>query len=146
MGTHCGDEQASSMSDESLPMRIYRENEAARKAFVGVGVLREIASRFQCFVNFKPLSAKAKTRILAKQIIEMGFEYSHAISYVSPGIMQGLIDAAMSGDSLTVRSFKSVIEGYLAPVFERAEVVENRTYRLEGSLEEPQMIAENHAR
>ena len=25
---------------------------------------------------------------LAKQIIEMGFEYSHAISYVSPGIMQ----------------------------------------------------------
>ena len=140
------DEQASSISDESLPMRIYRENEAARKAFVGVGVLREIASRFQCFVNFKPLSAKAKTRILAKQIIEMGFEYSHAISYVSPGIMQGLIDAAMSGDSLTVRSFKSVIEGYLAPVFARAEVVENRTYRLEGTLEEPQMIAENRAR
>ena len=85
-------------------------------------------------------------RILAKQIIEMGFEYSHAISYVSPGIMQGLIDAAMSGDSLTVRSFKSVIEGYLAPVFARAEVVENRTYRLEGTLEEPQMIAENRAR
>ena len=139
-------EQASSISDESLPMRIYRENEAARKAFVGVGVLREIASRFQCFVNFKPLSAKAKTRILAKQIIEMGFEYSHAISYVSPGIMQGLIDAAMSGNSLTVRSFKSVIEGYLAPVFARAEVVENRTYRLEGTLEEPQMIAENRAR
>ena len=140
------DEQAYSISDESLPMRIYRENEAARKAFVGVGVLREIASRFQCFVNFKPLSAKAKTRILAKQIIEMGFEYSHAISYVSPDIMQSLIDAAMSGDSLTVRSFKSVIEGYLAPVFARAEVVENRTYRLEGTLEEPQMIAENRAR
>ena len=135
------DEQASSISDESLPMRIYRENEAARKAFVGVGV-----SRFQCFVNFKPLSAKAKTRILAKQIIEMGFEYSHAISYVSPDIMQSLIDAAMSGDSLTVRSFKSVIEGYLAPVFARTEVMENRTYRLEGTLEEPQMIAENRTR
>ena len=59
---------------------------------------------------------------------------------------EGLIDAAMSGDSLTVRSFKSVIEGYLAPVFARAEVVENRTYRLEGTLEEPQMIAENRAR
>ena len=42
--------------------------------------------------------------------------------------------------------FKSVIEGYLAPVFARAEVVENRTYRLEGTLEEPQMIAENRAR
>lgn len=138
--------QTDPVSDISLPMRIYRENEAARKAFVGVGVLREIASRFQCFVNFKPLSAKAKTRILAKQIIEMGFEYSHAISYIAPGIMQGLIDAAMSGDSLTVRSFKSVIEGYLAPVFARAEVIENRTYRLEGTLEEPQMIAENRAR
>lgn len=138
--------QTDPVSDISLPMRIYRENEAARKAFVGVGVLREIASRFQCFVNFKPLSAKAKTRILAKQIIEMGFEYSHAISYIAPGIMQGLIDAAMSGDSLTVRSFKSVIEGYLAPVFARAEVMENRTYRLEGTLDEPQMIAENCAR
>lgn len=138
--------QTDPVSDISLPMRIYRENEAARKAFVGVGVLREIASRFQCFVNFKPLSAKAKTRILAKQIIEMGFEYSHAISYIAPGIMQGLIDAAMSGDSLTVRSFKSVIEGYLTPVFARAEVMENRTYRLEGTLDEPQMIAENCAR
>lgn len=138
--------QTDPVSDISLPMRIYRENEAARKAFVGVGVLREIASRFQCFVNFKPLSAKAKTRILAKQIIEMGFEYSHAISYIAPGIMQGLIDAAMSGDSLTVRSFKSVIEGYLAPVFARAEVMENRTYRLEGTLDELRMIAENCAR
>lgn len=64
------DEQTISTSDTSLPMRIYRENEAARKAFVGVGVLREIASRFQCFVNFKPLSAKAKTRILAKKASE----------------------------------------------------------------------------
>lgn len=132
--------QTDSESNESLPMRIYRKNETARRALIGVGVLREIASRFQCFVNFKPLSTKAKTRILAKQIVEMGFEYSHAISYIAPGIMQSLIDAAMSGDSLTVRSFKSVIEGYLAPVFARTEVIENRTYRLEGTLNEPQMI------
>lgn len=138
--------QTDSESNESLPMRIYRENETARRAIIGVGVLREIASRFQCFVNFKPLSTKAKTRILAKQIVEMGFEYSHAISYIAPGIMQSLIDAAMSGDSLTVRSFKSVIEGYLAPVFARTEVIESRTYRLEGTLEEPQMIAGNCAR
>ena len=140
------DKQNSSVSDTSLPMRIYRNNEAARRAFVSVGVLREIASRFQCFVNFKPLSAKAKTHILAKQIIEMGFEYSHAISYVSPDIMQSLIDAAMSGDSLTVRSFNSVIEGYLAPVFASTKIIENRTYRLEGTLDEPRMIAENRAR
>ena len=137
------DNEPNSVSDTSLPMRIYRENEAARKAFVGVGVLREIASRFQCFVNFKPLTAKSKMRILAKQIVEMGFEYSHAISYIAPGIMQSLINAAMSGDSLTVRSFKSVIEGYLAPVFASTEVLKNRTYRLEGTLDDPQMVADN---
>ena len=39
--------QNDSVSDISLPMRIYRNNEAARRAFVSVGVLREIASRFQ---------------------------------------------------------------------------------------------------
>lgn len=139
------DKQKDSVSDTSLPMRIYRNNESARRAFVGVGVLREIASRFQCFVNFKPLSAEAKIRILAKQIVEMGFEYFHVISYIAPSIMQGLIDAAMSGDSLTVRSFKSVIEGYLAPVFAKTNVMENRTYRLEGTLDELRMIAENRA-
>lgn len=105
-----------------------------------VGVLREITSRFQCFVNFKPLSSKAKTRILAKQIIVTGFEYSHAISYIAPSIMQGIINAAMSGDSLTVRSFRAIIEGYLAPVFASTEILENQTYRLEGTLDAPQMI------
>ena len=133
-------EDSSEAGGEPLPLRIYRETEQARKAFVEIGVLREIASRFQCFVNFKPLSLKAKTRILAKQIVATGFEYSHAISYIAPGIMQGIIDAAMSGESLTVRSFRAIIEGYLAPLFASTEVLENQTYRLEGTLEAPQMI------
>ena len=133
-------ENHSEANEEPLPLRIFRQTEQARKAFVEVGVLREIASRFQCFVNFKPLSSKAKTRILAKQIIVAGFEYSHAISYIAPSIMQEIINAAMSGDSLTVRSFRAIIEGYLAPVFASTEILENQTYRLEGTLDAPQMI------
>ena len=131
---------SSTAVEEPLPLRIFRQTESARKEFVNVGVLREIASRFQCFVNYGPLSAKAKTRILARQIIDTGFEYSHAISYIAPSIMQGIIDAAMSGDSLTVRSFRAIIEGYLAPVFATTEILENRTYRLEGTLDAPRMI------
>lgn len=127
-------------TEEPLPLRIYKQTEQARKAFVEVGILREIASRFQCFVNFKPLTSKAKTRILAKQIIASGFEYSHAISYIAPSIMQGIIDAAMSGDSLTVRSFRAIIEGYLAPLFASTEILENQIYRLEGTLDAPRMI------
>lgn len=124
---------------QSLPLQIYKETEFARKNFVKAGTLREIASRFQCFVNFDPLSKQAKCKILAKQIVESGLEYSHAISYISPNIMQGIINAAMSGDSLTVRSFRAIIEGYLAPVFANTEILENQTYRLEGALDAPQM-------
>ena len=124
---------------QSLPLQIYKETELARKNFVKAGTLREIASRFQCFVNFDPLSKQAKCKILAKQIVESGLEYSHAISYISPNIMQGIINAAMSGDSLTVRSFRAIIEGYLAPVFANTEILENQTYRLEGALDAPQM-------
>lgn len=54
--------------------------------------------------------------------------------------MQGIIDAAMSGDSLTVRSFRAIIEGYLAPLFASTEILENQTYRLEGTLDAPRMI------
>ena len=125
---------------KTLPMQIYEKNEQARKNFVKVGTLREIASRFQCFVNFDPLSKQAKCKILAKQIVESGLEYSHSISYIAPGIMQGIFDAAMSGDSLTVRSFRAIIEGYLAPLFASTEILENQTYRLEGTLDAPRMI------
>ena len=69
-------ETASPDEHSELTKRIYRNTEAARKAFVEAGVLREIASRFNCFVEFKELSPEAKIRILVKQVIETGFEYN----------------------------------------------------------------------
>ena len=56
-------ETASPDEHRELTKRIYRNTEAARKAFVEAGVLREIASRFNCFVEFKELSPEAKIRI-----------------------------------------------------------------------------------
>lgn len=123
---------------ESLQMRIYHATEKARKAFVELGVLREIASRFQNFVEFSELTDEAKTRILAKQIIETGFEYGVRIIYISPSIMQGLIEVATSENSLTVRSFKAVIEGYLANFFSKVKAVDAiQNYRLEGIISNP---------
>ena len=121
-----------------LTKRIYHNTEAARKAFIEAGVLREIASRFSCFVEFKELSAEAKIRILAKQVIETGFEYGIKLSYICPEIMQELINASYSEDALTVRSYKSVIEGYLAAAFAEAGMFSNgEPVRLDGCLDAP---------
>jgi len=122
--------------------RIYRNTESARKVFVEVGVLREIASRFNCFVEFKELSAEAKVQILARQVVDTGFEYNIRLAHISSHIMQGLIDASTSENALTVRSFKSVIEGYLATAFaEAGSSCEGRTVRLEGTIEAPVLMA-----
>jgi len=122
----------------ALTKRIYRDTEAARRAFVATGVLREIASRFNCFVEFRELSAEAKIRILAKQVIETGFEYNIRLTYISSAILQSLIDAATSENALTVRSFKSVIEGCLAVPFAAAGArYGGQTVRLKGTMEEP---------
>ena len=121
-----------------LTKHIYRNTESARKAFIEAGVLREIASRFSCFVEFKELSAEAKIRILAKQVIETGFEYGIKLSYIAPEIMQELINASYSEDALTVRSYKSAIEGYLAAAFAEAGMFSNgEPVRLDGCLEAP---------
>ena len=121
-----------------LTRRIYRNTEAARKAFVKAGVLREIASRFNCFVEFKELSDEAKIRILAKQVVETGFEYNIRLTHISPDVMRSLINASVSENALTVRSFKPVIEGYLAAAFSDAGArFGELPVRLEGSLESP---------
>ncbi len=129
----------SSLKDDPLALRIYKDTEAARKEFVNIGILPEVASRFQCFINFDPLSDEAKCRILAKQIIETGLEYSIRISYIAPSIMQEIINAAMSKDSQTVRSFRGIIEGYLAPAFAKIRVDPDKTYKLEGELNSPRL-------
>ena len=123
--------------------RIYKETEAARKAFVDAGNLREIASRFNCFVEFKELSAEAKVRILAKQIIETGFEYNIRLTHISSTILQALIDAATTENALTVRSFKNVIEGYLSAAFAEAGAnYGGQTVRLEGTIDAPEVVPE----
>jgi hypothetical protein len=125
----------------AVTKRIYRETESARKAFVKAGVLREIASRFNCFVEFQELSMEAKVRILAKQVVETGFEYNIRLTYIASSVLQGLIDNATAEDALTVRSFKSVIEGYLAAAFADAGAgYPGQTLRLEGSIEEPLLL------
>ena len=125
----------------AITKRIYHQTESARKALVASGMLREIASRIGCFCRFKPLDDTAKIRILAKMVIETAAEYHVRISYIAPEIMQALINASMTEDALTVRSFRGVIDGYLAASFAAAsDVGDGLSVRLEGSIEAPQII------
>jgi len=55
--------------------------------------------------------------------------------------LQPLIHASMSENALTVRSFKSVIEGYLSAAFADAAVrFSGQTVRLSGTLENPVIV------
>ena len=126
---------------DTVTKRIFHDTEAARAAFVKAGVLREIASRFNCFVEFQELCDEAKIGILAKQVIETGFEYDIKLTYISSEILQSLVDASMSENVLTVRSFKSVIEGYLAAAFAEAGArCKGQAVRLEGTIEAPEIV------
>ena len=132
-----------SPADESdtVTKRIYRDTEAARRAFVEAGILKEIASRFNCFIEFRELSDEAKIRILAKQVVETGLEYNIRLAHIDPGILQPLIQASMSENALTVRSFKSVIEGYLSSAFAEAAVsLGGQAVRLSGTIEDPAIV------
>lgn len=133
----------SSPEDKSaaLTKRIYRNTEAARKAFMETGILREIASRFNCFITFDELDAEAKVKILAKQIVETGFEYNLRLVHISLAILQSLVNASTSENVLTVRSFKTVVEGYLANVFAEAAVrCAGKAVRIEGTVEKPEIL------
>ena len=126
--------------EESITQRIYKQTEQARREFIKCGTLAEIASRFHGFVEYKPLSNEAKAKILAKQIIETGFEYGVRIGYISKGVMQGIIDEVSSENSLTVRSFKAVIEGRLIDAFASINASDDDIYKIEGSIEEPILV------
>ncbi len=100
----------------------------------------EIASRFTAFAEFQPLSDEAKIRILAKQVVESAREYNIRLSHISASILQALVNAATTENVLTVRSYKSVIEGYLAAAFaEAGGKLGGQAVRLEGTLEAPQI-------
>ncbi len=121
----------------SLIQKIYKNNEAARKSFIAQGNLTEVASRINYFIGFKPLDDNAKVQILVKQVIESAAEYSLYLEHISSSILQGLVEAAMSEKAL-IRSFKAVIEGYLAPAFAKAGTkYGGQTVRLMGSIKSP---------
>ena len=125
----------------ALSSRIFQENERARKAFVTQGCLKEIAGRFGGFIHFKPLGPRARVGVIARQIAQLGQEYGLDIMYISPAIVQRIVDKAAEQDALSVRSYTSVIEGYLAAFFLRcAEQWQGVPLRLEGNMEDKQLV------
>ena len=133
-------EAKSKAADPELVQAIYSNNEKARAAFVRTGVLTEIASRFGCFVEFQPLSETAKLEILARTVLHIGFEYGVKLSKIDNAIMQELVNSVSAENGLTVRSFRTVIEGYLASAFAATVGLsdgDSGTYRLGGTLANP---------
>lgn len=131
------DKPNSEVAEDDITQRIYKSTEKARREFIKYGTLAEIASRFHGFVEYKPLSSEAKARILAKQIVETGFEYGIRIGYISKEVMQGIINRVTEADSLTVRSFKAVIEGQLVEAFTEITPNDEDVYRINGTIDEP---------
>lgn len=62
------------------------------------------------------------------------------IGYISKDVMQGIIDEVSSANSLTVRSFKAVIEGRLVDAFVNADASDISIYKIEGTLDDPKLI------
>ena len=105
------------------------------------GVLPEIATRFSGFAEFKPLSDRAKIRIIAKTILNTGFEYGIKLKYIAPAIVQEMANIA-GEDGFSVRSYRTITEGYLASIFLGAQAVSSPDigfYRLDGTLADPQL-------
>ena len=126
-----------------LVRQIYQNTESARAAFMRSGVLTEIASRFGCFVEFKPLDKAAKLQIFAKMILTASYEYGIRLVKIDNGIMRELVNAAAAEDGLTVRSYRAVIEGYLASTFAATAATsgaDSGTYRLGGTLTNPVLV------
>ena len=133
--------EGSKEAEQSLVQRIYDQNEKARRALVKTGVLPEIATRFSGFAEFKPLSDTAKIRIIAKTILTTGFEYGIKLKYIAPAIIQEMANAA-GKDGFSVRSYRTIAEGYLSSTFSATQAVsgpDSGEYRLEGTLTEPQL-------
>ena len=133
--------EGSKEAEQSLVQRIYDQNEKARRALVRTGVLPEIATRFSGFAEFKPLSDTAKIRIIAKTILTTGFEYGIKLKYIAPAIIQEMANAA-GKDGFSVRSYRTIAEGYLSSTFSATQAVsgpDSGEYRLEGTLAEPQL-------
>lgn len=129
-------------ASSTLVQQIYDQNEKARRALVRTGVLPEIATRFSSFVEFVPLSDQAKIRIIAKTILNTGFEYGIRLKYIAPNIIQEMVSSA-GKDGFSVRSYRTIAEGYLSSAFCATQGVsggDTGEYRLEGTLTDPLLI------
>ena len=92
-------------------------------------------------MEFHELDDGAKIRILVKQVLESAAEYGIKIHHIDTGIMQELIHICSAEQSLTVRSFRPVIESCLAPAFSEASAdPQGESVRLSGTLDEPRLL------
>lgn len=125
----------------SIANRVFAANERGRRAIAAGGCLREIAGRFGGFVEFKPLEDLARVNIIARQIAQLGAEYGLHVTYVSPTVVQAVVDRTAVEEVFSVRSHMSVIEGYLTPLFlENAPRFQGCPVRLEGDMENMRLV------
>lgn len=106
-------EEKKAASPAELAERLFEENEAARRAMVRQGVLREIAGRFSGLVGFRQLDREARLAVTVKQIKALGREYGLEITAVAEDTAQALTPKP---EALSVRSNLGVLEGILTPI------------------------------
>lgn len=124
----------------SLANRIFSANERGRRALAGSGVLKEIAGRFGGYIEFFALDNRAKVLIIAQQVVALGREYGIEIVYVSPAIIQAILDRAVT-EAFSVRSHTSIIEGYLTEfLLCHAEDSSEVPMRLEGTVDALRLV------
>ena len=97
----------------SLAQRLFQADEAARRALIRSGVLREIAGRIGGLIGFRPLDQDARVSVTVKQIAALGREYGLNIAEVDPNLAQVLTPR----DAISPRSTVPMLEGLLTPVF-----------------------------
>lgn len=96
-----------------LAQRLYQADEAARRALVRGGTLKEIAGRFSGLIGFQQLTPAAREAVTTRQIAALGREFGLQIRQVDPDIAGALTPS----DALSQRSAVSILEGVLEPVF-----------------------------
>lgn len=96
-----------------LVRRLFEQDEAARRAMVRGGTLREIAARFTGLIPFHPLDDTAHRAITAKQITSLGQEFGLQIMSIAPDI----ISALTAQNAFSIRSATAILEGTLTPLF-----------------------------
>lgn len=109
----CADSSRTVSTANDLVRRLFEQDEAARRAMVRSGTLREIAARFTGLIPFRPLDDSACRAITAKQITSLGQEFGLQIMSIAPDI----ISALTAQNAFSIRSATAMLEGTLTPLF-----------------------------